>query len=110
MSWSKENLLAKKEKLATISKSAADKSGTTKKRQRDSDADSYGRPASTSRILNASPGSPNNKAPEDQIRRLSGGASSASTSRFSGMTLEEFHRHTRGLSIDELAKIYGHYR
>jgi len=77
-----------KEKMATSSKSSADKkSGTTKKRGRhsdsDSDADSYG--------------SPNSKAPK-------------STSRFSKMTLEEFHRHTRGLSIDKIAEIYGDYR
>ena len=82
LSWRKKDLLAKNKKSATISKAAAYNSGTTKKRQRDSDADSYG--------------SPNNKAPK-------------STSRFSGMTLEEFHQHTRGLSIDELAKIYGDY-
>ena len=88
LSWCKEDLLAKKEKLATISKSAADK-----KRQRDSDTDSNSRPASTSRILNASPGSPC-KAP-------------ARTSRFAGMTLEEFFGHVKGLSIGEYSEIYG---
>jgi hypothetical protein len=86
LKWCKENLpAAKKEELAkcfaidycmlltssTISKSAADKSSrsTTKKRQRNSDSesdtDSYGHPASTSLILNASSGSPN-EAQEDQ--------------------------------------------
>ena len=78
LSWCKQDLLAKKEKSATISKSAADK-----KRQRDSDADSCC--------------SPNNKA-------------SKSTSRFSGMTLEEFHRHIKGYNMGQLAEIYGSYQ
>ena len=82
LSWCKQDLLAKKEKSATISKSAAYNSGTTKKRQRDSDADSYG--------------SPNNKAPK-------------STSRFSGMTLEEFQKHIKGYNMGQLAEIYGGY-
>ncbi len=84
LSWCKRDLLAKNEKSAAISKAAADKkSGTTKKRQRDSDADSYG--------------SPNNKAPK-------------SPSRFPGMNLEEFHRHTKGYNMGQLAEIYGSYK
>ena len=71
-----------KEKMATSSKSSADNSGTTNKRQRDSDADSYG--------------SPNSKAPK-------------STSRFSEMTLEEFQKHTQGYSMGQLAEIYGNF-
>ena len=76
-----------KEKMATSSKSSADKkSGTTKKRGRhsdsDSDADSYG--------------SPNSKAPK-------------STSRFSGMNLEEFQKHIKGYSMGQLAEIYGNF-
>ena len=78
LSWCKQDLLAKKANSATISKAAADK-----KRQRDSDADSYG--------------SPNNKAPK-------------STSRFPGMNLEEFHRHTKGYNMGQLAEIYGSYQ
>ncbi len=77
LSWCKRDLLAKNEKLAAISKAAADK-----KRQRDSDAESYG--------------SPNNKAPK-------------STSRFSGMNLEEFQKHIKGYNVGQLAKIYGDY-
>jgi len=34
----------------------------------------------------------------------------ARTSRFSGMTREEFHQHIRGFSIDKLAEIYVDYR
>ena len=83
LSWCKRDLLAKNEKLAAISKSAAYNSGTTKKRQRDSDADSYG--------------SPNNKAPK-------------STSRFSGMNLEKFQKHIKGYSMGKLAEIFGSYQ
>ena len=75
LSWCKQDLLAKKEKLAAISKAAAYNSGTTKKRQRDSDADSNSRPTSTS--------------------------------RFSGMTPEEFGQHVKGLSMGEYSNIYG---
>ena len=70
LSWCKQDLLAKKENSATISKSAANK-----KRQRDSDTESNSHPISTS--------------------------------RFSGMTLEEFHRHKRGFCMGELIEIYG---
>ena len=77
LSWCKRDLLAKNEKLAAISKAASYNSCTTKKRQRDSDAESNSRPTSTS--------------------------------RFSGMNLEEFQKHIKGYSMGQLAEIYGNF-
>jgi predicted NAD-dependent protein-ADP-ribosyltransferase YbiA (DUF1768 family) len=51
--------------------SDSDEEDRPAKRARQGSDDSYGRPASTSRVLHAAPGSPD-EAPEDQIRRLGG--------------------------------------
>jgi hypothetical protein len=53
--------------------SESDEEGRPAKRARQGSDDSYGRPASTSRVLHAAPGSPD-EAPEDQVRRLRGNA------------------------------------
>jgi hypothetical protein len=53
--------------------SESDEEGRPAKRARQGSDDSYGRPASTSRVLHAAPGSPD-EAPEDQVRRLRGDA------------------------------------
>jgi hypothetical protein len=75
-----------KEKMATSSKSSADKSGTTKKRRWHSDSDSDTDSDSDAESY----GSPNSKAPK-------------STSRFSGMNLEEFQKHIKGYNMGQLA-------
>lgn len=65
---------AKRAKVESSSSSSSSSSSDSEEASdSDSDASSYGRPASTSRILRAAPGSPD-EAPEDQVRRLGGDA------------------------------------